>query len=219
MLPSLNLGFFTIQMYPFFWGLAWAVGCYGVHQNLPDHQKIKNIIYLLGLFVFSVIGAKYIFDVSGGNYTFSSGLGFVFYGGLLAAALYILILKFFKVQWLDYAIKSLIIFLPLSHAIGRVGCFFAGCCFGINNFPIQLVEAILLVGIFMRIYLLRKSKVSHVLSQYLILYGVLRLILEIFRGDARGVWFGFPPSIWISLVLIYLGFFLSNCRRGFGHCR
>lgn len=56
--------------------------------------------------------------------------GFVFYGGLLGAL---------AAAWLfcrkqrDFALlgADLVPALPLFHAIGRVGCFFAGCCYGI----------------------------------------------------------------------------------------
>ncbi len=213
MLPSLDLGFITLQLYPFFWGLAWAIGSWYIHQNIPENFKIKNIFYLISLFLIAVLGAKYIFDLSGGSFTFSSGLGFVFYGGLLSAGLYLYILQTLNIAWVKVALKPMIIILPLCHAIGRLGCYCAGCCFGLNHFPLPLVEAFFLMVIFM-IQLKSKNKpIMYLVAQYFICYGVVRLALEIFRGDQRGEWFGFPPSVWISLALIYLGFFIFSGSR------
>lgn len=212
MLPSLELGFLTIQLYPFFWGLAWAVGAWFIHEHIPAKFKVQNFFYLLSLFLISILGAKYIFDLSGGSFKFSSGLGFVFYGGLLAGGFYLILLHKLKIQWVHIVLIPMVVVLPLSHAIGRIGCFFAGCCFGINHFPLPLVEAFFLVGIFiLQLTSLKKSS-KQVLAQYCLAYGSLRLCLEVFRGDARGLWMGFPPSVWISLGLIYLGFFFTSRR-------
>jgi len=219
MLPSLNLGFLQLQMYPFFWGLAWAVGFWGVHQNIPEKFRLQNIGYFLGLFLCSFIGAKYVFDLSGGHYTFTSGLGFVFYGGLIAAFLYLLLLKYFHSKWLDVSLKFMIIFLPLSHGIGRIGCFFAGCCYGKLSIPIQLLEALCLFLIFLILWKNKKGYTKLLLSQYLLFYGVVRLILEIFRADVRGLWIGLPPSVWISLALIIFSALISSTRASGASCR
>jgi prolipoprotein diacylglyceryltransferase len=220
MLPSLNLGFFQLQMYPFFWGLAWAVGFWGVHQHIPEKFRLQNMGYFLGLFICSFVGAKYVFDLSGGHYTFTSGLGFVFYGGLIAAVAYLLLLNFLHSQWLDASLKFMIIFLPLSHGIGRVGCFFAGCCYGKLFFPIQLLEALFLFLIFFILWRNKKRENRLLLSQYLLFYGVVRLVLEIFRSDVRGLWLNLPPSVWISLALIIFSAIISSSRAcGTSSCK
>ncbi len=214
MLPNLDLGFFVLQLYPFFWGLAWAVGFWGVQQNIPEKFRKQNTLYFIGLFICSFLGAKYVFDLSSGNFTFSSGLGFVFYGGLIAAILYLCLLKFFGNSWLSVSLKYLILFLPLSHAIGRVGCYFAGCCYGQLFFPVQLLEAIGLGLIFLYLWKISAKNTVNLLSTYMLLYGVLRLCLEIFRSDARGIWLGMPPSVWISLGLIFSAVVIANSSSG-----
>lgn len=224
MLPSLNLGFITLQFYPFFWGIAWALGASYIHQNLPLLHQKTNLYYLIGLFVCSVLGAKYFFNLSGGSYVFSSGLGFVFYGGLFAGGLYLYLLKLFNHAWIKYALKPLVIILPLTHAIGRVGCFFAGCCFGLScendfcpsgHFPLPLIEALGLSLIFLVQLKSKNQSLTNLMAQYCIGYGVLRLSLEIFRGDARGEWMQLPPGVWISLALVYLGFFIFGSGRSY----
>ena len=213
MLPSLDLGFFQLQLYPFFWGLAWATGYWGVQQNIPQEYRWQNPYYFLGLFLCSFLGAKYTFDLSGGHFAFTSGLGFVFYGGLIAAVVYLFLLKIFKSQWLEVSLKFLVIFLPLSHGIGRIGCFFAGCCHGKLFVPIQIVEALALWMTFVFLWKNKNQNEQFLLSHYFLIYGVIRLSLEIYRNDVRGKWLNLPPSVWISLILVFASAFISSrCR-------
>ena len=219
MLPSLDLGFFILHLYPFFWGLAWATGSWYVHQNIPKQYQLGNAIYLAGLFLIAVLGAKYVFDLSSGEYTFSSGLGFVFYGGLLAGSLYLLVLYFLKNTWVRVALKPMVIVLPLCHAIGRIGCFFAGCCYGIDHFPLPVIESLLLMIIFYFQFRAKEKDTLELVATYMLNYGIIRLGLEIFRGDPRGTWLSIPPSVWISIGLIYLGFFFFSRASSFKQSR
>ena len=158
--------------------------------------------------------------------------GFVFYGGLLGGALGLLIYaKQFKVNFFEYADLYATV-LPIGHALGRVGCFFAGCCYGIPHdgflshtytssvgttpigtplLAIQLIESVLLFLLFtvlLVIYILRKQRVGLCSTIYAILYAILRFLLEFFRGDkGRGV-FLLSTSQWISLFILVLVFML-----------
>jgi len=108
--------------------------------------------------------------------------------------------------------------LALGHAIGRLGCFAAGCCYGkpTSHFwgvtfkspiaqtwvgtplghplePTQLFEsAVELVNFFILMWLLKRRKFDgQVLGAYLFLYGVARYFLEFIRDDpGRGEVFG-----------------------------
>ena len=157
--------------------------------------------------------------------------GFVFYGGLIGAV--------FAVWWythhfkLDFwnSVEMLVPSVPLVHAFGRLGCFCAGCCYGIpfdppigiaftNSpaapngiplFPVQLMEAGLNLLLFC--YLLwfaRKPRPKgRVLGNYVVAYAVIRFILEFFRYDyVRGILWIFSTSQWISLILLPVGLWL-----------
>ncbi|MEG0614256.1 MAG: prolipoprotein diacylglyceryl transferase [Oscillospiraceae bacterium] len=161
--------------------------------------------------------------------TFLSG-GFVFYGGLIGAFLGILYYtKRYKID--TFAVCDVLIpSIPLIHAIGRIGCFCAGCCYGkpsekfgvfFNNspvaphnialFPVQLLESgiNLLIFVFLIIYSSKPRKKCSVLGAYLITYGVARFFLEFLRFDyVRGIFLGFSTSQWISLILIPIGFIM-----------
>ena len=118
--------------------------------------------------------------------------------------------------------------VPLIHAIGRIGCLFAGCCYGMeyngfgaitfhnslfapNNvplFPTQIIESICNIGIFaILLVTYKKYLVTYkTIGLYFILYAIVRFILEFFRGDLiRGIYFSLSTSQWISILLVVFG--------------
>ncbi len=160
--------------------------------------------------------------------------GFVFYGGLIGAVFgaYIYCRKY-KVNFIGI-IDIYAPLLPLIHGFGRVGCFLAGCCYGIEyhgflsitfpynelvpelsevpRFPVQLVEAgfnFILFGVLFTIMNKNKLKPGRALGIYLIYYTIVRYILEMFRGDIiRGKVGIFSTSQIISLILLPVGIIL-----------
>lgn len=153
--------------------------------------------------------------------------GFVFYGGLFGAIGGICLYAkqyHLKVRML---LELLIPVVPLVHALGRVGCFCAGCCYGIPMdppwgvyfihslsaphdqafFPVQLLEAacnLVLFFLLMLRYAKKRTK-GEAACCYLLSYSVLRFGLEFLRADVqRGIWGGLSTSQWISLLLIVL---------------
>ena len=120
--------------------------------------------------------------------------------------------------------------ITMAHGFGRLGCFFAGCCYGkpTDSFlgvtfpghtqavhPTQLYEAaflFILFGVFS--FLLFKYNFRHNFSLYLVCYGIFRFCIEFLRGDHRGELLGFisPSQTW-SLVMVIMGvvlYFLVN---------
>lgn len=115
--------------------------------------------------------------------------GYVFYGGLLGA----LILAWRYQDFSLHAVKG----LSLGLCIGRIGCFFTGCCYGIANLPVQLYEA----GF--ALWLLFKAQS---LGNWLWAYAIWRFFIEFLRADSsRGIWaLGLSSSQWISAILLAL---------------
>jgi phosphatidylglycerol:prolipoprotein diacylglycerol transferase len=158
--------------------------------------------------------------------------GGVFYGGLIAAV--VVAIWYLRRHRLPvWSVTDA--FAPgiaLGHVIGRMGCFFAGCCFGratdvpwavtfTNQYaaenvgtplnvpihPTQLYEAgaeflILLVLLFME----RKGRTfpGRTFWGYLLLYGITRFIIEFYRGDARGMVGDLSTSQFVSVILVPL---------------
>ncbi|MFO1518146.1 MAG: prolipoprotein diacylglyceryl transferase [bacterium] len=157
--------------------------------------------------------------------------GLVFYGGLIGAVA--TSAWYMRRHHLNFW-KVADIFIPgvaLGHVFGRIGCFAAGCCYGrpapehfpfsvtfptnpeslapagVPLYPTQLMEAGGELLIFLILVFLRKKKKfdGQVLLLYLILYPILRISLEFFRGDlARGFIFGHTFSVAQFLSLSFV---------------
>ena len=142
-----------------------------------------------------------------------SNSGFVFFGGLIGGTIGgIIYMKMYKLN-IPVFVDLVVPCIPLAHAIGRVGCFLGGCCYGIETrygvtfnhspalphelhdvklLPVQLIETdvnLLLVLILLLYERYRenknnnKYKTGKSLFLYLIMYSVSRFTLEFFRGD------------------------------------
>lgn len=217
-------------------------------RALPAWEIVYSGIYIM---IGAMIGAKLLFlivsieDIIRLQLPLLSVIkgGFVFYGGLLGGALGLLIYcrKFHMPlrPFLDvYAVV-----LPLGHAVGRVGCFFGGCCYGMAYdgpfcviyretagqtplltplLPIQLIEAAVLLVLFFLLLTVyyRANTVGGIALLYAAAYSVLRFVLEFFRGDqARGSVLWFSTSQWISLA-IFIGtvaLFMLRRKKRYSH--
>lgn len=122
------------------------------------------------------------------------------------------------------------IFAPaaaIGQAIGRVGCLMAGCCYGLPTkawwgitfshpkclaptgialHPTQVYEVLAGLGIFLVLLALsaRRRYTGQVLLWYLILHSTLRLWVERYRGDDRGLVFGGPMTLTQLVALAIL---------------
>ena len=160
--------------------------------------------------------------------------GGVFYGGLIAA---LLTAVFYMRRAKLPPLRTADVFAPgiaLGHAIGRLGCFSAGCCWGVPTHlpwavtfqnpaanrlvgvplgvplhPTQLYESLAEALIFVVLY--RRIRKPHptgaIISLYLMLYSTARFAVEFVRYHEQTNPFGGPldTSQWISLGLLVLG--------------
>lgn len=164
-----------------------------------------------------VIGAKGVFVWLGWEHYASGKLsfwqdfwtGFVFFGGLLGALLVGIV--FARVRGLNFwrGADYFAFALPMAHAIGRLGCYFTGCCPGADSHPVQLYEMAGLACIsFACFVLLRRVEVGNwvrgsVFCFYGMSYGVLRFLLDPFRADGRlERYLGISHQQGISLAIV-----------------
>ena len=205
-----------LYSYPFFLGMAFGLGIY---MSLPFLPTWKGKLACLGTLASAFVGAKTFFALfsspGGLSTSFLFGGGFVFYGGLLGGLAFLLPWSFWvKEPWPE----RLPAFLPplvFSHALGRVGCFLTGCCFGkessfygelLHRHPTQLFEAL---GLFIIGLILMKKEKGRVVF-YFLAYPLLRFGLEFLRGDEiRGTFLFLPTSQTLSLVLLLVAFLLA----------
>lgn len=190
---------------PSAYGCFAAAGCVVAVLWLKRHRQgigvSENELWaaMWTLLISAVVGAKLFFVALGWEHYVRGDLrlwkdfsvGFVFFGGLVGAGIggaafaYVRHLSF--ARGADYFAVA----LPMGHALGRVGCFFAGCCHGRLGHPVQLYEALglLVIALLCRLALTRVATRSWMPGDafrlYLILYGGLRVLLDPLRGDGR----------------------------------
>lgn len=158
--------------------------------------------------------------------------GYVFYGGLLGVILTIYLYAKKDPDLRGRIYRMVVPAFPLFHGFGRVGCFMAGCCYGVklitptelfgiftlDRLPVQLIEAgfeFLLFAVLL--FCEKKQAKTDTLQIYLVTYAIFRFCIEFFRGDAiRGFFLGFSTAQWVSLAIIicYVYRHFKTCRTG-----
>ena len=150
--------------------------------------------------------------------------GLVFFGGVFGAlpAAY-LSARAYRVKLADF-LPVLVPCTAVIGCLGRVGCFCAGCCYGVESgsclavvypegslgapagvplLPVQLFEAAWQLAIFLLLlwFTSRPARARFAAEFYILLYSPARFALEFLRGDAeRGFLFGLSTSQWLALV-------------------
>lgn len=184
-----------------------------------SRERVADVIFWTSLA--ALLGARVLFLLQNPGNAGSLGDvvnlrkgGLVFYGAFIAgiptASLLMLKYKlpFFK-TWDIFATG-----MPLAHAISRIGCLLAGCCYGVPTdlpwgvtysdplsagphdvarHPTQIYESLALFAIagICNLYFSRRRADGQVMLLYLVLYAVARSVVEQFRGDAdRGFLLG-----------------------------
>ncbi len=156
--------------------------------------------------------------------------GGVFYGGLIAAVLvaFWYIARHRMPFWTTCDVFAPAI--ALGHVTGRLGCLAAGCCYGrptdvpwaivftnplaaanvgtplgIPLHPTQIYEAgaeLLILGVLLATERRWRYFAGRTFWMYMLLYALSRYVIEIYRGDPRGMVFDvFSTSQFISIVL------------------
>lgn len=227
----------------------WYARHYAAHAGM-DPERVWNLgIYIV---LAGLAGAKLWYVLSNGSYflrhkneifalaTLQSGG--TFYGGFIGALLVVLIYAHFQRIPLLSLVDCYSAGLPLGHAIGRLGCFAAGCCYGKPTFlpwgvtftsaraaelvgtplniplhPTQLYEAgAEIFNFFVLILLARKQRFrGEIFATYILLYGIERGLIEFDRWDPGRTLFlhgRFSLMQVVSLALIFIGAWMW--RRG-----
>lgn len=150
--------------------------------------------------------------------------GFVVYGGIiggvLASYLYCRKKKAVFIHYFDLVMPA----LAFAQGIGRIGCLFAGCCYGretdawygivfhhsdqapngVKLIPTQIISSVgdfAICGVLLY-YASKKPQAGRVGALYMMLYGVGRFAVEFLRNDYRGSIGFLSTSQLISLVVI-----------------
>ncbi len=243
-----------IYTYGFFVALAMLTifllaGKRAKEFGIPQEMAV-DLIFLF--FVTGVVGARLFFilqhfDDYKGNILRAISIqegGLVWYGGFITAAVvgvgYSILRKWPVLALCDFFAPL----LPLAHAIGRLGCFFNGCCYGrvtrlpfgvtfpgdsVSRHPIQLYEAVFLIILSFFLFRLtpyraakegmppNKIIAGQLFIYYIIFYSAFRFSVESLRGDQVTLAFLTYPQ-WTSILLftsaLVFYFFILKRERG-----
>lgn len=147
--------------------------------------------------------------------------GFVFLGGVLGAWVACTIFCVFRGEpfwfWADVAIPC----ISLGYALGRLGCFLNGCCYGRfcelpwavamhggMRHPTQLYATLWEIAVCVLLLKIEpKVRMAGTLfSTWLVLHAMGRVMMEYFRDDPRGpMLHGLSIGTWMSLAFALAG--------------
>ncbi|MCF7900152.1 prolipoprotein diacylglyceryl transferase [Candidatus Babeliales bacterium] len=235
-------GVFSIHIY----GLLITIGIVmGLFFALKDRElsKLYNPTALIDItsltIFFALLGARILWaaelwdSLPSFQYLFYfwepgySILGAII-GGLLFLSFY---LKNNTLIFLDRAA----IYIPLMQVFGRMGCFFTGCCYGIQTdvswaviythpnhlaplycsvHPTQLYSATLLLFLFLFLYFYKDffKKKGQLISLFLLGSSIERFLVDFLRADRTLIVsnFSYMQCIALLLICVSIGIFIFS---------
>lgn len=238
-----KLGPLNIYSYGVMVALGFTIAAAFLYRRAPVYNLNGNTVidYTILILVSGVAGARLFYVLLNVGYYAANPLeivnlskgGLVWYGGFigaLAASAW-----FVRARKLDFWAVSDIVapYLALAQALGRVGCFLNGCCYGAVaepgafavvfpqdgalRYPSQAYSAILLLAIFviLRLWQDRRRFIGEIFLGYCMLYAGKRFVIEFFRGDNPRIFASLTISQAISIVLFTAAaaVFISRSNR------
>lgn len=233
MSPFITLFGYEVYTYAIFIGLAFVASSIIFLMHGTKYSHVLDLIELcFYLCVNAIVSAKIVFLISAIpdimadpaylNACIMEG-GFNFMGGLVGALLTGFIMCKRRHMSIPRVMSSFLMATALGHAILKVGCIYNGCCYGLeyeglfavviegvgSTFPIQMIESITSLGLFALLFVLFQKtefkEESKIHIYFMLIYPVIKFIIEFFRGDAiRGV-FILSVSQWLSIFVFALG--------------
>lgn len=225
------IGPITIYSYGVMLALAFGVGIYLARERARSAGISSKVIMDLSVYILlaSIVGARLLYVLTNlDEYreqpltAIFSRYGFVFYGGLIFAIIvsiwYLRRQKLPVWQIADVLAPS----IPIGQAIGRIGCFLNGCCYGKPTtlpwgvrvpgrdpldltplHPTQGYEAIgdLIIFSILTCLWKRRKFEGQIFLMYLMLYSILRFVIEMYRGDNPYLLFNLTLSQILSILL------------------
>jgi len=247
-----RLGSLNIYAYGFFLALGFIVGLiFAVLKAKKEGVPFEHVANLFFYTVLSAIfGSRLLFILVNLDLYRQNPLqmfkvwegGLVFYGGLILAVG----VSIWYMRWHRLPFWKLADLFSPSIAIGlffgRLGCFFAGCCYGKETslpwgvvftdpsslaplhlplHPVQLYEAGGNLALFFFLKWREKIKAfdGEIFWLLILLYAMIRFFVEMVRGDPRGSLFHglFSTSqgigIFLGIVSLFMLFYLRIKQR------
>ncbi|MCP4716227.1 MAG: prolipoprotein diacylglyceryl transferase [Deltaproteobacteria bacterium] len=240
----LQLGPISIKTYGFLIATGFLMGISLAVRDAKQENFDPQIILDLAFYMIigAIVGSRIFYVFTNLSYFLQHPLdifkiwqgGLVFFGGfILSFSICVWMIKRNGLQLL----KTLDLFAPslaIGVCFGRLGCFFAGCCYGkacelpwaitftnpdtlarmhVPLHPTQLYSSLGALITFLILFFWRKRKTfdGQLLLIWLFMYSGFRSIIELFRGDIRGdMWFDKYATSQIlawALVMLAVGLY------------
>lgn len=236
MINSIQIGPLTLHVY----GIMTALGYLSafIISEIRARKKGMDTDILYGIFWCAVlggsIGSKLLYYITSipdilknPSILWNFQNGWVVYGGIIGGVLTSLVYCRYKkvdfVKYLDLVLPA----VAFAQGCGRIGCFFAGCCYGretdfplsfqywqseyapngVKLIPTQIYSSIgdFAIAFVLMAYAKREPGRGKVAAGYCILYSIGRFIIEIFRNDYRGAIGFLSTSQLISIFILLIG--------------
>lgn len=228
----INTSFLKIPSYGVMVALGFGLAIYYCYKKVKNSglsltgDDILSIATFL--IIFSMLGARLFYviqfwaDFQGdwlAVFLFRQREGFVFYGGLIAGLIYLIwYCRKYKVdfwKFMDFVMPA----GALGYAVGRIGCFLNGCCFGAESevpwaiifphspgvlrHPTQLYDVFFGFALFFFLKYWNENKKmfsGQVFIFGISAYSIERFLVEMIRVNP--VYGPFSQAQWISIAML-----------------
>lgn len=223
------------NLYGFIILISFLLGILVIVNNSYDkkYSKVDTLILVIYIIIGFIFGGKIYTYISSNQETFNLlKLGLSSLGSLIGSFIMITIYKFQfkkKIKDLLYILVPAVI---LMYAVGKIGCFFTGCCLGLkytgighvfykysshvtanySYFPIQLIESIVFLGIFIYIYFIKKNSKYDIYKLMIVCFSV-KFVLDFFRLDHETIFISFNQITCLIFIIIICLFLYLNKRK------
>jgi len=227
-----QIGPFTLYSYGLLVAVAFLLSTFLILRDSAKFGISRNCVFdcLIAVLIGGLIGGRLLFVLINWQqyslyplraFMLREG-GMAFHGALGMAVLAgIVVCRLKKISF--WKMSDLVApYIALGQAIGRIGCFLNGCCYGrvitggvavtypgeaVMRMPVQVYSSLLLLLIFILLMILREKRPfdGAVLGGYIILYAIMRFFIEFYRGDNPAVFFGLTLSQLISTGMLACG--------------
>jgi len=238
-----KIGFLTIYSYGAMMAVAAVVCAFLLQRAAKKNHINPDIIFDLVFWVVisGVVGSRLFFVLLNLGYFLKNPVeiffinqgGLAWQGGMILAAItsvvFIRLKKMPLLRTLDFVIP----YAALGQAIGRIGCFLNGCCYGkewihgvyfpvydVRLYPTQLYSAANLFVIFivLKFWQARNNIDGRIFAWYFILASAERFVVQFFRADYNPIFLGLGTFQIINILTMAVAIYgdtylLRRARR------
>ncbi len=225
-----KLGPLTIYSYGLMLVLAFGIATLLLIRQARNQglnpELILNLCFVILLS--GIIGARILYVILNLEFYLDNPVqilmlyrgGLAWFGGLILGSLSCLLYLRYKGLEIYKTFDLIVPYIALAQAIGRIGCFLNGCCFGKETLyfglyfpvhdavliPTQLYSSLALLAIYiiLRIKQARVHRKGEIFYLYLFLYSLWRFFIEFFRGDSEIFILGLSVFQIFSIALFIL---------------